>query len=202
MATTMGGKVSYVLEGNINYTGAVTRWVVDDLHLLASSAEAGSVAAQADPEDSTYLVPAFTGLGAPYWRPEARAVFWGMSRTTGRAELVKAAEECIAYQIADVVRAMEADSGVQIGELRVDGGPTRDRYLMQFQSDLLDIPVAVPEHEELSGIGAAYCAGIAAGVYDSAVLARGKRTDFIPQQDSTWRERRYQGWKNAVSKLL
>lgn len=202
LAWGMGGKVSYVLEGNINYTGAVTRWVVDDLHLLASSAEAGSVAAQADPEDGTYLVPAFTGLGAPYWKPEARAVFWGMSRTTGRAELVKAAEECIAYQIADIVRAMEADSGVRIGELRVDGGPTRDKYLMQFQSDLLDIPVAVPEHEELSGIGAAYCAGIAAGVYDSAVLAHGKRAGFAPQQDSAWRERRYQGWKNAVGKLL
>ena len=154
------------------------------------------------PSTPDFQWPAFTGLGAPYWRPEARAVFWGMSRTTGRAELVKAAEECIAYQIADVVRAMEADSGVRIGELRVDGGPTRDRYLMQFQSDLLDIPVAFPEHEELSGIGAAYCAGIAAGVYDSAVLVRGKRIDFIPQQDGTWRARRYQGWKNAVSKLL
>ena len=125
-----------------------------------------------------------------------------MSRTTGRAELVKAAEECIAYQIADVVRAMEADSGVQIGELRVDGGPTRDKYLMQFQSDILNIPVAVPQHEELSGIGAAYCAGIAAGVYSKAVLARAERSAFVPLKSGAWRESRYQGWKNAVGRLL
>lgn len=202
LAWGMGGEIAYVLEGNINYTGAVTRWVVDDLHLLGSAAEAGAVAAEADPEDGTYLVPAFTGLGAPYWKPEARAAFCGMSRTTGRAELVKAAEECIAYQIADVVRAMEADSGVQIGELRVDGGPTRDKYLMQFQSDILNIPVAVPQHEELSGIGAAYCAGIAAGVYSKAVLVRAERSVFVPLKGGAWRESRYRGWKNAVGRLL
>lgn len=202
LAWGMAGRVDYVLEGNINYTGAVTKWVVDSLRLLSSSKEAGRVAAEADPEDTSYLVPAFTGLGAPYWDSEARAVLCGMSRTTGRAEIVKAAEECIAYQIADIVRAMSGEAGVEIGELRVDGGPTRDRYLMQFQSDILDIPVAVPEREELSGIGAAYCAGIACGLYSREVLSRMERTRFAPQKDPAWREKHYGGWKAAVAMLL
>lgn len=202
LAWGMGGRVTYVLEGNINYTGAVTRWVVDDLHLLSSSKEAGEVASEADPSDGTYLVPAFTGLGAPYWEPDARAMFYGMSRTTGRAELVKAAEECIAYQIADVVNAMKEETGIPLEELRADGGPTRDKYLMQFQSDLLNIPVAVPEKEELSGIGAAYCAGIAAGVYGPEVLSRIGRSQYTPKRDGPWREERYGGWKKAVARLL
>lgn len=197
-----GPKITYVLEGNINYTGAVTRWVVDDLHLLSSSKEAGKVALDADPSDGTYLVPAFTGLGAPYWNSDARAMFYGMSRTTGRAELVKAAEECIAYQIADVVNAMNAETDIPLAELRVDGGPTHDKYLMQFQSDILNIPVAVPEKEELSGIGAAYCAGIAAGVYGTEVIDRMGRSQYAPQREESWRKERYDGWKQAVAILL
>ncbi len=163
LAWGMEGKVDYVLEGNINYTGAVTKWVVEELGLLTSSKEAGPVAQSADPADTTYLVPAFTGLGAPYWDSGAKAMLYGMSRTTGRAEIVKAAEECIAYQIADVLELMGREAGVAIQELRVDGGPTKDKFLMQFQSDILNLPVAAPEREELSGLGAAFCAGIAAG---------------------------------------
>ena len=122
LAWGMEGKVDYVLEGNINYTGAVTKWVVEELGLLSSSKEAGPVAQSADPADTTYLVPAFTGLGAPYWDSGAKAMLYGMSRTTGRAEIVKAAEECIAYQIADVPELMGREAGVAIQELRVDGG--------------------------------------------------------------------------------
>jgi len=201
LAWGMGGKVSYVLEGNINYTGSVIKWVVDDLGLLQSSKESGAVAAQADPEDGTYLVPAFTGLGAPYWKSDARAIICGMGRGTGRAEIVKAAEESIGYQITDVVRAMEA-SGVKLSELRADGGPTRDKYLMQFQSDILGIPVAVPEREELSGIGAAYCAGISAGVYPKDIMTKANRSLYRPGRDDSWREKRYGGWQAAVNMLL
>lgn len=122
LAWGMEGKVDYVLEGNINYTGAVTKWVVEELGLLTSSKEAGPVAQSADPADTTYLVPAFTGLGAPYWDSSAKAMLYGMSRTTGRAEIVKAAEECIAYQIVDVLELMGREAGVAIQELRVDGG--------------------------------------------------------------------------------
>lgn len=202
LAWGMKGKVDYVLEGNINYTGSVIKWVADSLGLLQSSKESGQVAATANPEDGTYLVPAFTGLGAPYWKSDARAIICGMGRGTGRAEIVKAAEESIAYQIADVVDGMRGGSGIGISALRADGGPTRDKYLMQFQSDILDIPVAVPEREELSGIGAAYCAGIAAGVYPEDIYARTRRTTYLPAKDDNWREKRLSGWKDAVKLLL
>jgi glycerol kinase len=202
LAWGMEGKVSYVLEGNINYTGAVTKWVVEDLGLLSSSKEAGPVAQQADPSDTTYLIPAFTGLGAPYWDSGAKGVLCGMSRTTGRAEIVKAAEECIAYQITDVIRAMGQEAGVEIGQLRVDGGPTKDRYLMQFQSDILGIPVAVPEREELSAMGAAFCAGIAAGVYSKEVFQGVRRQNYVPKMEEDTRQAKYAGWKRAVVMLL
>ena len=202
LAWGMEDKVSYVLEGNINYTGAVTKWVVEDLGLLSSSKEAGPVAQQADPSDTTYLIPAFTGLGAPYWDSGAKGVFCGMSRTTGRAEIVKAAEECIAYQITDVIQAMGQEAGVEIDQLRVDGGPTKDRYLMQFQSDILGIPVAVPEREELSAMGAAFCAGIAAGVYSKEVFQGVRRQNYTPQMEEETRQAKYAGWKQAVAMLL
>ena len=201
LAWGMGGKVNYVLEGNINYTGSVIKWLVEDVGLLQSSKESGQIAAQADPEDGTYLVPAFTGLGAPYWKSDAKAIICGMGRGTGRAEIAKAAEESIGYQIADIVNVMR-DEGVALSELRADGGPTRDKYLMQFQSDILNIPVAVPEREELSGIGAGYCAGIAAGVYPADIYARAERTVYSPAKGEDWREKRLSGWKSAVNLLL
>lgn len=201
LAWGMGGKVSYVLEGNINYTGSVIKWLVDEVKLLSSSKEAGRLAMQADPNDSTYLVPAFTGLGAPYWKSDARAVICGMGRGTGRAEIVKAAEESIGYQIADVVKAMEAD-GASLTELRADGGPTRDKYLMQFQADILGLPVAVPEREELSGIGAGYCAGIACGLYPKDIISRTERRCYRPEQSEDWIDEHYKGWKNAVNMLM
>ena len=201
LAWGMGGKVSYVLEGNINYTGSVIKWLVDEVKLLSSSKEAGRLAMQADPNDSTYLVPAFTGLGAPYWKSDARAVICGMGRGTGRAEIVKAAEESIGYQIADVVKAMGAD-GTSLTELRADGGPTRDKYLMQFQADILGLPVAVPEREELSGIGAGYCAGIACGLYPKDIISRTERRYYRPEQSEDWIDEHYKGWKNAVNMLM
>lgn len=202
LAWGMEGKVDYVLEGNINYTGAVTKWVVEELGLLSSSKEAGPVAQSADPADTTYLVPAFTGLGAPYWDSGAKAMLYGMSRTTGRAEIVKAAEECIAYQIADVLELMGQEAGVTIQELRVDGGPTKDKFLMQFQSDILHIPVAAPEREELSGMGAAFCAGIAAGVYTGEIFQSVRRRRLAPEMEETLRKTKRAGWKQAVEILL
>ena len=202
LAWGMEGKVDYVLEGNINYTGAVTKWVVEELGLLSSSKEAGPVAQSADPADTTYLVPAFTGLGAPYWDSGAKAMLYGMSRTTGRAEIVKAAEECIAYQIADVLELMGQEAGVTIQELRVDGGPTKDKFLMQFQSDILHIPVAAPEREELSGMGAAFCAGIAAGVYTREIFQSVRRRRLAPEMEETLRKTKRAGWRQAVKILL
>lgn len=203
LAWCMDGNVKYVLEGNINYTGAVITWLKDDLQMIQSPGETESLAENANPSDTTYLVPAFSGLGAPYWDSEAKAVIYGMSRTTKKAELVKAGLESIVYQITDVVKAMEKDAGVPIAELRVDGGPTKNRYLMQFQSDMAEIPVQVPKAEELSGIGAAYAAGIAIGMYDIHTIFEGmERKKFVPTMEKKVREEKYAGWKEAVAKVL
>ena len=203
LAWKLNGEVNYVLEGNINYTGAVITWLKDDLELITSPGETEALALAANPKDKTYLVPAFTGLSAPYWDSEATGVISGMTRTTKRAEVVRAGLDCIAYQITDVIEAMCEESGIAIGELRVDGGPTRNRYLMQFQSDMAHVTVQVPSAEELSGIGAAYAAGIAVGLYvRDEVFAKMSRTKFEPAMDAQTRDEKYEGWKHAVSQVL
>lgn len=203
LAWSLSGKVNYVLEGNINYTGAVITWLQKDLGLIVSAGETEALAKSANPGDTTYLVPAFTGLGAPYWDSKAKAVISGITRTTGKAELVRAALDCIVYQISDVVHAMAEDSGIEVGELRVDGGPTKNSYLMQFQSDILDIPVQVPDAEELSAMGPAYAAGIAVGLYDQdALFAALHRTRFTPKMDADTRCAKYTGWKESVGLVL
>lgn len=201
LAWKLGGKVNYVLEGNVNYTGAVISWLKDDLELIASPGETEALAYAAHPEDKTYLVPAFSGLGAPYWDSGATAAIVGMTRTTGRKEIVRAALDCIAYQITDIVQAMEASAGMRIGELRVDGGPTRNAYLMQFQSDMLGIPVRIPDAEELSGIGAAYAAGLATGFFDDTVFSTLKRVSYLPRMEEKTRLDKYAGWQAAVAKV-
>lgn len=202
LAWGLDGKVNYVLEGNINYTGAVITWLKDDLNLIQSAAETEILARSANPDDTAYLVPAFTGIGAPYWDSGATAVISGITRKTRKAEIVRAGLECIAYQIADIVNAMSQDAGIPIEELRVDGGPTRNQYLMQFQSDILGIRVLVPDAEELSGIGAAYAAGLALGIYDKSIFSRMKRKGFGPEMNADVREKKYAGWKAAVGKAL
>lgn len=196
------GRVEYVLEGNLNYTGAVITWLKEDMKLIQTAGETEELALSASPADETYLVPAFTGLGAPYWDENARAAVIGMSRVTGKAELVRAALDCIAYQITDLIMAMEQDTGIPMKELRVDGGPTRNRYLMQFQSDISGKKLRIPAEEELSGIGAAYMAGIAAGVYQEEVLfGRENGTKFLPGMDEMVRKQKREGWKAAVAKV-
>lgn len=203
LAWKLGGEVNYVLEGNINYTGAVITWLKDDLELISSPGETEQLAKESNPADKSYLVPAFTGLGAPYWDSEAAGILTGMTRTTKRKEIVRAALDCIAYQITDVIKAMSTESGIDISELRVDGGPTKNKYLMQFQSDIAHVTVQVPSSEELSGIGAAYAAGIAAGIYNKKeVLNKMTRTRFTPQMQSEERAQKYAGWKNAVEQVL
>ncbi len=196
------GQVQYVLEGNINYTGAVISWLKNDIGLLESAGESEALAMAANPQDKTYLVPAFSGLGAPYWRSDVSAAFVGMNRTTGRAELVKAGLESIAYQITDVVKLMQQEAAIDRVELRVDGGPTRNRWLMQFQSDILDCPVMVPATEELSGMGAAYAAGLGAGLYTDAVFSQNCYTRFEPEMEAAQRTQKYGGWKAAVQTIL
>lgn len=202
LAWSMGGKVNYVLEGNINYTGAVISWLKDDVKLISAAGETEALAKEAVKTDKTYLVPAFSGLGAPYWDSRASAVICGITRTTGKAEIVRAALDCIAYQITDIVRLMEEASGILVEELRVDGGPTKNGYLMQFQSDQLGIPVRIPEAEELSGIGAAYAAGIALGIFNQKIFDKMQRTSYTSKIEEDIRRQRYEGWKNAVNMAM
>lgn len=203
LAWGMDGQIDYVLEGNINYSGAVITWLKDDLKLIASPKETEQLALAANPEDRTYLVPAFTGLGAPYWDSGATACISGITRTTQRAEIVRAGLDSIAYQITDIIETMGKDSGIPIKELRVDGGATGNRYLMQFQSDIAQIPVQAPASEELSGIGAAYTAGIAVGLYGKEQFSIGmQNTRYQPKMNSELREQKYQGWLKAVQKVL
>jgi len=207
LVTSLGwgldGEVTYVLEGNINYSGAVITWLKDDMQLIQSPGETQEMAEAANPKDRTYLVPAFTGLGAPYWKPDARAVITGMSRTTGRNEIVKAALESIGYQIADIVNAMTEEDGIDVTTLCVDGGPTGNPYLMKFQSDILGINVRLPRCEEASAQGAAYMAGITQGVYDiNEIFDTGRRQEYIPAMTADRREELYAGWKQAVRRAV
>ncbi len=201
LAWGIDGKVNYVLEGNLNYTGAVITWLKDDMELIESAADTESLAMAANKNDSLYLVPAFTGLGAPYWNSHAKAAIVGMDRTTKKKELVRAALECIAYQITDIIKAMGQDAGEAISELRVDGGPTRNGYLMQFQSDISGLKVQVPNQEELSGIGAAYLAGISLGLWNEEIFSKMKRNTYSPVMDEKVANEKYAGWKAAVEKV-
>lgn len=202
LAWSMDGRVNYVLEGNLNYTGAVITWLKNDLQMIGSPAETEELARQAASDDCLYLVPAFSGLGAPYWDSRATGMFTGMTRTTGRAEMVRASLECIAYQIQDVMEAMSKDAGVEISELRVDGGPTKNDYLMQFQSDIAGIAVQVPDTDELSGMGPAYAAGMALGLWDEGIFGKLDRRKYTPQMEKSLRQKKYEGWKQAVGKVL
>ncbi len=202
LAWSMGGKVNYVLEGNLNYTGAVITWLKDDLKIITSPTETDTLAKEASKEDKTYLIPAFSGLGAPYWDSRASAAFIGMTRTTKRAELVKAALECIVYQITDIVNAMVEDARIKVDELRVDGGPTKNQYLMQFQSDITQTTVQVPEAEELSGLGPAYAAGIALGLWDESIFEKLHRKKYTPKMDTQLAAKKYAGWQKAIHKVI
>lgn len=203
LAWKIKGKISYVLEGNINYTGAVISWLKDKLEMIQSASETSKFSSEADPHDQTYIVPAFSGLGAPWWRDDTRALITGISRMTGRKEIIKAASECSAYQINDVIEAMRKDTGLNILQMCVDGGPTRDKYLMQFQSDITDISVRIPDTEALSIIGAAYMAGISAGLYDeNSVYNAISYNLYQPKMDENVRKEKISGWNQAIKMLL
>lgn len=203
LAWGRGGSVEYVLEGNINYTGAVISWLQNDMGLLQNAAESEQLAVSANPADRCYLVPAFSGLGAPHWQSDAKASIRNMSRFTGKAEVVRAGLDCIVYQINDVLEAMRADTGLEIGQIRVDGGPTRNRYLMRFQSDISGAEVMVSNAEELSGIGAAYMAGLAAGIYQEEELrSQISYQAYSCSMKEDERTERLSGWKKAVQDTI
>jgi glycerol kinase len=157
---------------------------------------------EANPEDATVLVPAFSGLGAPWWKNDARAMLYGMSRTTGKKEIVKAACESIAYQINAVVQAMREDTGLAIETLSVDGGATGNEFLMQFQSDIANARIRIPDMQELSVLGPVYAAGLVTGFYDETVFQALSYKEYQPEMSAEARQKKLDNWNEAIDKLL
>lgn len=182
VAWKIGGEVQYVLEGNINYSCAVITWL-KEIGILQEAKEAGELAAKANPKDMAMLVPAFSGLSAPYWKSDARACLVGMTRTTGRCEIAKAAEESIAFQIADIIDCLREDTGLSLSAIRADGGATNDAFLMQTQADFSLAEILVPSVGELSPAGAGFLAGIAADVFGEEVFRNIRYKRYAPQED-------------------
>lgn len=209
LLTTIGwqrqGKTTYLLEGSVFMGGATVQWLRDGLGLISSADQIESLAASVADNGGVYLVPAHTGLGAPYWDPFARGALFGMTRGTTRAHIARAALEAIAFQSADVLQAMEKDAGQSLSELRVDGGAARNDLLMQFQADLLGVPVVRPQVTETTALGAAYLAGLAVGFWqDEAELTAMWRADrrFEPSMAEDRRSALFADWHRAVERCL
>ncbi len=205
IAIGLNGKVQYALEGSVFVGGAVIQWLRDELRFITESRDAEYYARKADSTGGVYIVPAFTGLGAPYWDMYARGCIVGLTRGTKREHLIRAAQESIAYQSMELVEAMEKDTGTPMSELNVDGGASRDTFLMQFQADVLNKPVCRPQIQETTALGAAYLAGLATGVWkdqEEIKQMRGNAVHFLPNMDSQTRETLVRGWKKAVGRSL
>ncbi len=205
IAAGLNGTVTYALEGSVFVGGAVIQWLRDEMRFLTESRDAEYYASKVDSTDGVYFVPAFTGLGAPYWDMYARGAIVGITRGTRREHIIRAAQESIAYQSMDLVTAMEKDTGAALSELRVDGGASRDRFLMQFQADMLARPVRRPVVRETTALGAAYLAGLAVGFWkNQQELKQLWQCDvtFEPQMDDAHRREALAGWAKAVGRSL
>ena len=203
IAWGVGGRVEYALEGSIFVTGSAVQWLRDGLGLITSSAESEALAASVEDTAGVYLVPAFTGLGAPYWDEKARGLLIGITRGTAREHIVRATLEAIAYQTRDIVDCVEADSGIELHALRVDGGAAANDFLMQFQADILGTVLERPALLEVTAFGAAALAGLAVGFWkDEAALpgGRGALALFEPRMGADRRDALYAGWRRAVER--
>lgn len=202
IAYGLDGKVNYALEGSIFIAGAAIQWLRDGLELIKDAKETEALANSIEGESSVYVVPAFAGLGAPYWDMYARGAIFGLTRDTGKAHLAKATLESLAYQTKDILKAMEDDSGIQLENLRVDGGACANNYLMQFQADILDTEVHRPEVIESTAMGAAFLAGIQVGLWTQEDIDQSRPIDrvFQPTFDRVKRKRLYKNWQKAVDR--
>lgn len=201
IAWGIDGKVEYALEGSIFVAGSAVQWLRDGLRMFRDSAESEQYAERVDSTDGVYVVPAFVGLGAPYWDSDVRGAVFGLTRGTSKEHFVRATLESLAYQTKDVLDAMEADSGISLKSLRVDGGAVKNDFLMQFQSDILDVQVDRPVINETTALGAAYLAGLAVGYWENRnEIAQNWKNDksFQPEMVQEKREELYEGWQKAV----
>jgi glycerol kinase len=198
------GATEYALEGSVFVAGAAVQWLRDGLGIITNAADTEAMAASVKDNQGVYFVPAFVGLGAPYWDMDARGAIVGLTRGATRAHLARAALEAMAYQTRDVVECMEKDSGIKARELRVDGGATRNDFLCQFQADILGVPVVRPVITETTALGAAYLAGLAVGFWkNEREIASQWQVEkrFEPKMKKSERERLYEGWKEAVARV-
>jgi glycerol kinase len=205
VAWRIGNKTEYALEGSVFIAGAAVQWLRDGLGIIKTSAEVESLAAEVPDNGGVYMVPAFTGMGAPYWDPYARGTILGLSRGTKAAHIARAALESMAFQTAEVLDAMHADSGLRLKELRVDGGASVNNTLMQFQADVLGVPVVRPGVSETTALGAAYLAGLAVGFWKDREEIRTQwnlERQFLSGMDSATRAQKMRRWKKAVSRAL
>ncbi|RTR34077.1 glycerol kinase [Robertmurraya yapensis] len=202
LAWGVDGKVEYALEGSIFVAGSAIQWLRDGLRIIDNAPESEDYAAKVDSTDGVYVVPAFVGLGTPYWDSDARGAVFGLTRGTSKEHFVRATLESLAYQTKDVLDAMVADSGINLKSLRVDGGAVKNNLLMQFQSDILRVPVDRPVVNETTALGAAYLAGLAVGFWSGkeeiAKQWQNEKT-FAPELEETKRDELYNGWKKAVA---
>jgi glycerol kinase len=205
IACDFGGEVHYALEGSVFIAGAAVQWLRDGLGLLATAADSNACAGRIASTDGVYVVPAFVGLGAPHWRSDARGAIFGLTRGTGRDQLVRAVLESLAYQTRDVLDAMQADSGIPLKALRADGGAIANDFLAQFQADIVDVPLERPQIVETTALGVAYLAGLATGFWrDREQISQQRRVEktFEPHMTKAQRETFYSGWKRAVAAAL
>ncbi|WP_343210126.1 glycerol kinase GlpK [Anaerolentibacter hominis] len=203
IAVGIDGKVEYALEGSIFVAGAVVQWLRDEMRMIRTAAETEKLALSVEDSNGVYIVPAFTGLGAPYWDAYARGSVFGLSRGTKKEHFVRAALESLAYQTWDVIQAMSEDSGIKLSSLKVDGGASANNFLMQFQADILNTIVERPVVIETTALGAAYLAGIAVGYYKNRDEVRRNWNvggTFVPSMFSEKREKLLNGWKDAVGR--
>jgi len=202
IALGLDGKITYALEGSVFIAGAAIQWLRDELKIIDAAPDSEYFSKKVPDTGGVYVVPAFAGLGAPYWDMDARGAIYGITRGTSKAHLVRATLESLAYQTTDVLNAMEADSGVTLKTLKVDGGAANNNLLMQFQADILDTAVERPSNTETTALGAAYLAGLAVGFYDANTLNGLNEIDetFEPQMLAEERVRLYKGWLKAIER--
>ncbi|WP_282174201.1 glycerol kinase GlpK [Cytobacillus firmus] len=205
IAWGLEGKIEYALEGSIFVAGSAIQWLRDGMRMLKDAKDSESYAKKVDSTDGVYVVPAFVGLGTPYWDSDVRGAVFGVTRGTSKEHFIRATLEALAYQTKDVLSAMEADSGIELKTLRADGGAVKNNFLMEFQSDILDVPVERPVINETTALGAAYLAGLAVGFWKSQEeIAEQWAIDrsYHPSMDDQVRKNLYQGWKKAVKAAI
>ncbi|MCF6347095.1 MAG: glycerol kinase GlpK [Flavobacteriaceae bacterium] len=204
IAWGIDNKVYYALEGSVFIAGAAIQWLRDGLQMIKSAEESEAIAAKVDGDNPVYVVPAFAGLGAPYWDMYARGAIFGLTRDTGKNHLVKATLESMAYQTKDLVNAMQEDSKIELSSLKVDGGACANNVLMQFQADILNTEIERPKNIESTALGAAYLAGIAIGLWKQQDIISNKKIErrFTPSMEDQQREKLYKGWQKAVKRTM